>query len=172
MRYGKISVTRCEDKNMIKILFVCHGNICRSPMAEFVMKKYVRERGMERDFLIRSAATSREELGNPVYPPARRELAKHGLSCSGKYARQMTAADYERYDYIPIMDRNNQRNIMRIIGSNPENKVRLLMEYADSTRDVADPWYTGDFEATWQDVIEGCSALFSHILSKRGELHV
>lgn len=150
---------------MIKILFVCHGNICRSPMAEFVMKKYVKEAGLERDFEIASAATSREELGNPVYPPARRELMKHGISCSGKTARQMTAADYSRYDYIPIMDRNNQRNIMRIIGGDPENKVRLLMDYTGHPRDVADPWYTGDFEQTWRDITEGCQALLQYILT-------
>ena len=153
---------------MIKILFVCHGNICRSPMAEFVMKQYVKDAGLEKEFEIASAGTSREELGNPVYPPARRELAKHGLSCSGKTARQMTAADYDRYDYIPIMDRNNQRNIMRIIGSDPENKVRLLMEYAGSSRDVADPWYTGDFAATWDDVTKGCKALLENIRKEKG----
>lgn len=152
---------------MIKILFVCHGNICRSPMAEFVMKDYVKKAGLEKEFEIASAATSREELGNPVYPPARRELQKHGLSCSGKYARQMTAADYERYDYIPIMDRNNQRNIMRIIGSDPENKVRLLLKYAGIARDVADPWYTGDFSATWDDITKGCRALLEHIVKQR-----
>ena len=159
-----IKELRCA---MIKILFVCHGNICRSPMAEFVMKQYVKDAGLEKEFEIASAATSREELGNPVYPPARRELAKHGLSCSGKTARQMTAADYDRYDYIPIMDRNNQRNIMRIIGSDPENKVRLLMEYAGSSRDVADPWYTGDFAATWDDITVGCRALLEHIIEQR-----
>ena len=151
---------------MIKILFVCHGNICRSPMAEFVMKKYVKDAGLEKEFVIASAATSREELGSPVYPPARRELAKHGLSCSGKTAVQITAADYDRYDYIPIMDRNNRRNIMRIIGSDPDNKVRLLMEYAGQSRDVADPWYTGDFEQTWRDVTEGCRALLDEIIRK------
>ena len=148
---------------MIRILFVCHGNICRSPMAEFVMKDYVRKAGLEKHFEIASAATSREELGNPVYPPARRKLAEHGLSCSGKTARQMTAADYDRYDYIPIMDRNNQRNILRIIGSDPLRKVRLLMAYTDHPRDVADPWYTGDFEQTWQDITEGCKALLDAI---------
>lgn len=151
---------------MIKILFVCHGNICRSPMAEFVMKKLVREAGLDKEFEIASAATSREELGNPVYPPARRKLAEHGISCSGKTARQMTAADYSRYDYIPIMDRNNRRNIMRIIGSDPEGKVRLLMDYTGHPRDVADPWYTGDFETTWQDIAEGCAALLACIRSK------
>ncbi|MBQ3265958.1 MAG: low molecular weight phosphotyrosine protein phosphatase [Ruminococcus sp.] len=152
---------------MVKILFVCHGNICRSPMAEFVMKQYVKEAGLEKQFEIASAATSREELGNPVYPPARRKLTEHGISCSGKTARQMTPADYQYYDYIPIMDRNNRRNIMRIIGSDPEHKVHLLMEYAGRERDVADPWYTGDFEATWRDVTEGCRALLEFILDRQ-----
>lgn len=149
---------------MTNILFVCHGNICRSPMAEFVMKKLVRDAGLEDDFHIESAATSREELGNPVYPPARHKLAEHGISCAGKVARQMTAGDYRRYDYIVIMDRNNQRNIMRIIGSDPEDKVHLLMAYAGLARDVADPWYTGDFESTWRDVSRGCKALLKHIV--------
>ena len=151
---------------MTKILFVCHGNICRSPMAEFVMKKLVRDKGLEKDFEIRSAATSREELGNPVYPPARRKLMEHGISCSGKTAVQMTAADYDRYDLIVIMDSNNRRNIMRIIGSDPDNKVRRLLDCTDRPRDVADPWYTGDFEQTWQDVSEGCSALLKEITAQ------
>ncbi|WP_316608492.1 low molecular weight protein-tyrosine-phosphatase [uncultured Ruminococcus sp.] len=151
---------------MTKILFVCHGNICRSPMAEFVMKKLVRDKGLENDFEIRSAATSREELGNPVYPPARRKLMEHGISCSGKTAVQMTAADYDRYDCIVIMDSNNRRNIMRIIGSDPDNKVRRLLDCTDRPRDVADPWYTGDFEQTWQDVSEGCSALLKEITAQ------
>ena len=144
---------------MTKILFVCHGNICRSPMAEFVMKKLVRDAGLEREFEIASAATNREELGNPVYPPARRKLMEHGISCSGKTARRMTRADYDYYDHIVIMDRNNAHNILYIIGDDPDRKVRLLMEYAGERRDVADPWYTGDFEATWQDVNKGCKAL-------------
>ena len=151
---------------MTKILFVCHGNICRSPMAEFVMKKLVRDKGLEKDFEIKSAATSREELGNPVYPPARRKLMEHGISCSGKTAVQMTAADYDRYDLIVIMDSNNRRNIMRIIGSDPEDKVRRLLDCTDRPRDVADPWYTGDFEQTWQDVSEGCSALLKEITAQ------
>ena len=144
---------------MTKILFVCHGNICRSPMAEFVMKKLVKDNGLEREFEIASAATSREELGNPVYPPARRKLAEHGVSCSGETARQMTRADYDYYDHIVIMDGNNAHNILYIIGDDPDRKVHLLMEYAGERRDVADPWYTGDFEATWQDVNKGCKAL-------------
>ena len=149
---------------MTQILFVCHGNICRSPMAEFVMKAYVRETRLEKRFEIASAATSREEIGNPVYPPARRKLAEHGLSCSGKTARQMTRADYSYYDYIVIMDATNRRNIMRSIGRDPEDMVHLLMDYTGRPRDVADPWYTGDFEQTWQDITAGCRALLDHIL--------
>ena len=150
---------------MKKILFVCHGNICRSPMAEFVMKRLVRERGVERDFLIKSAATSREELGNPVYPPARRMLARHGISCSGKTAVQMTKSDYEIYDYIIAMDSMNVRNIMRIIGKDNQEKVSMLLDFTNHPRSVADPWYTGDFDATYNDVTEGCKALLNTILS-------
>ena len=151
---------------MTKILFVCHGNICRSPMAEFIMKQYVREAGLENEIAVASAATSREELGNPVYPPARRKLAEHGIACSGKTAVQITAADYHRYDHIVIMDRNNRRNIMRIIGSDPEGKVRLLMDFTGTPRDVADPWYTGDFDATYRDVAEGCAALLAYVTER------
>ena len=150
---------------MIKILFVCHGNICRSPMAEFVMKRLVRERGIERDFIIESAATSREELGNPVYPPARRMLARHGISCSGKTAVQMTKRDYDKYDYIVAMDSMNVRNIMRIIGSDTKSKVSMLLDFTDHPRSVADPWYTGDFDSTYSDVTEGCQALLNTIIS-------
>ncbi len=150
---------------MIKILFVCHGNICRSPMAEFVMKRLVRERGIERDFIIESAATSREELGNPVYPPARRMLARHGISCSGKTAVQMTKSDYDKYDYIVAMDSMNVRNIMRIIGSDTKSKVSMLLDFTDHPRSVADPWYTGDFDSTYSDVTEGCQALLNTIIS-------
>lgn len=195
----------------IKILFVCHGNICRSPMAEFVMKKLVRDlpaslpaelqQGAAQsqlkdiEFEIASAATSTEEIGNPVYPPARRMLATHGIDCSGKTARQMTVRDYEYYDYIVLMDRNNLRNLRWILpadvyarevegaGSPAKNpvhiptnnlsrtstknpsshKVSLLMDWVGECRDVADPWYTGDFQATWDDVNAGCSAMLSKI---------
>ncbi len=150
---------------MKKILFVCHGNICRSPMAEFVMKRLVRERGIEHDFIIESAATSREELGNPVYPPARRMLARHGISCSGKTAVQMTKSDYDKYDYIVAMDSMNVRNIMRIIGSDTKSKVSMLLDFTDHPRSVADPWYTGDFDSTYSDVTEGCQALLNTIIS-------
>ena len=149
----------------IKILFVCHGNICRSPMAEFVMKKLV---GNSEDFEIASAATSTEEIGNPVYPPARRMLAMHGIDCSGKTARQMTARDYEYYDYIVLMDRNNLRNLRWVLPGDlqkdPKGKISLLMDWVGKSRDVADPWYTGDFQATWDDVNEGCKAMLAQIL--------
>ena len=182
---------------MIKILFVCHGNICRSPMAEFVMKKLVRDLPAvgkreissstklevetdtalsTADFEIASAATSTEEIGNSVYPPARRMLASHGIDCSGKTARQMTTADYEHYDYIVLMDQNNLRNLRWILprgiyeretsavaSNDTPRKVSLLMDWAGKSRDVADPWYTGDFEATWRDVNEGCKAMLKAI---------
>ena len=144
---------------MIKILFVCHGNICRSPMAEFVMKDLVRKAGLADDYLIASAATSMEEIGNEVYPPARRKLAEHDISCKGKTARQMTRSDYDRYDLLIGMDTWNIRNMNRICGGDPEGKIRMLMDYTDRPGDVADPWYTGNFEATWQDVLLGCQQL-------------
>ena len=148
---------------MNRILFVCHGNICRSPMAEFVMKNLVKKAGLEQAFYIESAATSTEEIGNEVYPPARRILAGHGISCRGKTARQMTRRDYDRFDLIIGMDAWNIRNIHRICGNDSENKVRLLMEFTDRPGEVADPWYTGDFEATWRDVLEGCQGLLKSI---------
>ena len=154
---------------MIKILFVCHGNICRSPMAEFVLKDMVRRRGLEEQFHIESRATSSEEIwggrGNPVYPPARRMLAKHGISCDGKEAQRLTRADYEDYDYIIGMDQENLRGMMRILGSDPAGKVSLLLDHTDRPGSVADPWYTGDFESTWRDVEEGCTGLLKEILN-------
>ena len=148
---------------MTKILFVCHGNICRSPMAEFIMKDLVRKAGLADRFHIGSAATSREELGNPVYPPARRKLAEHGIACAGHAARQLTAQDYENYDLLIGMDRENLRNMRRICGGDPDGKLSLLLDHTGHSRDVADPWYTGDFEATWQDVLAGCQALLAEI---------
>ena len=150
---------------MIKILMVCHGNICRSPMAEYVMKDLVREAGMEDRFFIASAATSAEELGNPVYPPAKRMLRAHGISCDGKTARRMTRADYNEYDLLIGMDHANIRNMTRIAGGDPENKIHLLLDYAGRHEEVADPWYTGDFQATWDDVAEGCAALLETLIS-------
>lgn len=149
---------------MIKILFVCHGNICRSPMAEFVMKDMVKKKGIADMFEIASAATSTEELGNPVYPPARKKLSEEGLSCSGKTSRQMTASDYGYYDYIVAMDRYNLRNMARFVGNDPDNKVSLLLDYTDNPGDVADPWYTGDFEQTWEDVNSGCKGLLERLI--------
>ena len=148
---------------MIKVLFICHGNICRSPIAEFIMKDMVHKAGIEDRFEISSAATSTEEIGNPVYPPARRILAAHGLSCSGKTARQVTRRDLAYYDYIVLMDRNNMRNMKWMFPNDDMSNVRMLLE-----RDVADPWYTGDFEATWNDCQEGISLLIDEIREVHG----
>jgi protein-tyrosine phosphatase len=146
-----------------RILFVCHGNICRSPMAEFVMKHLVGKAGQEGNFYIESAATSTEEIGNSVYPPARRKLAEHGIGCQGKTARQMTRSDYERFDLLVGMDAWNIRNMTRICGGDPQEKIVMLMDYTCRPGDVADPWYTGDFEATWRDVLEGCQGLLDSL---------
>ena len=144
---------------MTKILFVCLGNICRSPMAEFVMKDMVKKAGLEHRFEIASAATSAEELGNSVYPPVRKLLNEHGISCAGKTARQITAADFAQYDLLIGMDNANIRNMNRICGGDPEGKIRRLMDYTDRPGEVADPWYTDNFEATWRDVDAGCRGL-------------
>ena len=141
---------------MVKILFICHGNICRSPMAEFVMKDLVKKAGLEWKFHIASAAVSREELGNPVYPPARRELAKHGISCDGHAAHQITVREYGEYDRIYYMDRSNARYLARLLPDT--SKCRPLLN-----RDVADPWYSGDFTQTWNDVLEGCQKIMEEL---------
>ena len=150
----------------IRILFVCHGNICRSPMAEFLMKDLAAKKGVTDRFEIASAATSTEEIGNPVYPPARRKLAEHGLRCDGKTAVQMKKADYEKYDYLVCMDSWNLRNMHRITGGDPQNKFIRLLDLTDLKRDVADPWYTDDFDATWNDLTVGCDALLEKLLRK------
>ena len=142
---------------MIKILFVCHGNICRSPMAEFVMKDLVKKAGREGEFSIASAAVSREEIGNPVYPPARRELQKHGIRCDGHAAHQITRAELESYDHIYYMDGSNARYLRQLFGADAD-KCRPLLP-----RDVADPWYSGDFTQTWNDVVEGCTAILEEL---------
>ena len=180
---------------MTRILFICTGNICRSPMAEFVMKDLVKKAGLEDQFYIQSAATSTEEIGNPVYPPARRKLAEHGINCAGKTARQLKNSDYDGYDLLIGMDQANLRNMHRICGGDFANKMRLLMDFTDRRKgapakpssrlcgersrngmselaasagsegyeacgdEVADPWYTDDFEATWRDVLAGCRRL-------------
>lgn len=150
---------------MVKILFVCHGNICRSPMAEFVMKDLVQKAGLETQFHIASAATSAEEIGNPVYPPARRKLAEHGISCAGHAARQLRREDYEDWDLFIGMDEANLRNMRRLFSGDPAGKCSLLLSHTHRPGEVADPWYTGDFEATWQDVEEGCQALLKEFSS-------
>ena len=145
---------------MTRVLFVCHGNICRSPMGEFLLKALVNARGLEKQYYIESAAVSREEIGNPIYPPAKRCLSQHGIPFdTQKRARQVTRADYDRFDRIICMDAWNIRLIRHIIPDDPDGKIHLMMSYAGSGRDVADPWYTGDFEATWRDVLEGCQRL-------------
>ena len=149
---------------MTRILFVCHGNICRSPMAEFVMRDLVKKAGLEGQFHIKSAATSTEEIGNPVYPPACRKLAEHGIDCAGKTARQLKNRDYDQYDLLIGMDKANLRNMHRICGGDFDGKIHLLMEFAGRPDDeVADPWYTDDFEAAWQDVLAGCLGLLEFL---------
>ena len=152
-------------------MFVCHGNICRSPMAEVIFKDLAKKRGVADRFLVASSATSTEEIwngiGNPVYPPARRKLAEHGISCDGHAARQLTNADYENYDLLIGMDSANLRNMHRICGGDPDGKLHLLMDYTDRPGDVADPWYTGDFEATWQDALAGCQGLLKELTTRR-----
>ena len=147
---------------MTKILFVCHGNICRSTMAEFLFKDMVKKARLSDKFYIASAATSTEEIGNPVHPGTRAKLSEVGISCTGKYAVQMTKADYQKYDLLIGMDTANTRNMTRICGGDPDEKIRLLLDYADGGS-VADPWYTGDFDATYRDVLRGCEALLKNL---------
>ena len=142
---------------MVKVLFVCHGNICRSPMAEFVMKDMVRKRGVENKFFIASAAVSREEIGNPVYPPARREMQKHGVVCDGHAAHQITRKELEEYDFVYYMDESKARYLRRLFGNDAEKCRKLL------ARDVADPWYSGDFAQTWADIVEGCEKILEEL---------
>ena len=152
---------------MTKIMFVCHGNICRSPMAEIIFRDMLKKRGLEQKYIVASSATSTEEIwngvGNPVYPPAREELARHGLSCEGKRAVQVTRKDYDEYDLLICMDSNNVRNLARIIGGDPAGKVRKLMEYTSRGGDVADPWYCGHFDVTYRDIHDGCEALLNSL---------
>ncbi|MGN1062107.1 MAG: low molecular weight protein-tyrosine-phosphatase [Candidatus Scatosoma sp.] len=152
---------------MLKIMFVCHGNICRSPMAEFIFKDLVKRHGVAEKFEIDSSATSTEEIrngiGNPVYPPAKAELARHGLSCGGKRAVRLKKSDYEKYDLFIGMDSANIRNMLCIFGGDPSGKVRKLMDYTERGGDVADPWYSGRFDVAYRDISDGCSALFSAV---------
>ena len=152
---------------MVRIMFVCHGNICRSPMAEFILKDMVRKKGIKENFLIASSATSTEEIwggrGNPVYPPAKAELKKHGISCEGKTAVQLKKEDYEKYDYFLCMDSMNYRNILRIFGSDKDEKVRKLMTFTSRGGEVADPWYSGDFSTAYRDIYDGCVGILKEL---------
>lgn len=148
-------------KDLVRILFVCHGNICRSTMAEFVMKDLVERRGLADRFVIESAATSTEELGSPVYPGTRAILEREGIDCSGKRARQMRRNDYDRFDLLIGMDEANIRNMIRIVGDDPAGKVHKMLEFAGSEADIADPWYTRDFETTYDDVLTACTGLLA-----------
>lgn len=149
---------------MIKVMFVCHGNICRSPMAEFVFRHMVKERGLSDKIYIASSATSREEIGNPVHHGTRRKLQQVGISCDSKTAVQLTKKDYEMYDYIICMETYNIRNVLRIIGEDKHKKVYRLLDFSTQPRDIADPWYTGNFDETYDDILEGCLALLEHII--------
>lgn len=149
---------------MHKILFICHGNICRSPMAEFLLKDIVNKRGLADAFEIASAATSREEIGNPVHYGTRNKLAKFGISVAGKHAVQVTKRDYEHYDLLLVMDSNNIRNLRRVIGEDTQNKVHLLLDYTERKGEsIADPWYTGDFDVTYNDIMEGLAGLLEQL---------
>ena len=152
---------------MIKILFVCHGNICRSPMAEFVMKDMVEKQGIAEKFYIASAATSTEEIGNGVHYGTRKKLAEFGISTDGKRAVQLKKSDYDKYDYIIGMDSWNMRNMKRMLPEDKDNKLHLLLDFSANPRDIADPWYTGDFDTTYDDILEGCTALMNKILKER-----
>ena len=151
---------------MKKIMFVCHGNICRSPMAEFIMRDLVEKEGRTDQFVIQSSATSSEELGNPVHYGTRGVLDRLGISCKGKYAVKLTKKDYEDYDYFVGMDKANIRNMKNLFGGDPNNKVSLLLDYVGVERDVADPWWTGDFEETYRDVNAGVKAFYEHLIKK------
>lgn len=156
---------KTNTQNKHRIIFVCHGNICRSPMAEFIFKALIKTQGIENRFYIESAAVSTEEIGNSIYPPAKRCLNQHGIPFdTGKTARQITRADYDRFDLIICMDRMNLRWLRYIIPDDPDNKVRLMMSYAGQDRDVADPWYTGDFETTYRDISTACDGLLAELL--------
>ncbi|MCI8514357.1 MAG: low molecular weight phosphotyrosine protein phosphatase [Lachnospiraceae bacterium] len=155
-----------KEKIMIRILFVCHGNICRSPMAEFIFNDLVRKRNLSDLFFAASAATSYEEIGNPVYPQARRKLEEAGISAAGKYARRMEASDYHEYDYLIGMERRNRINMEKIAGGDPEHKMHRLLDFTDRPGDIADPWYTRDFDTAYREIREGCESLLGYLLEE------
>lgn len=152
---------------MIKILFVCHGNICRSPMAEFILKDMVKKQGIADQFCIASAATSTEEIGNPVHYGTRNKLAQYGISVAGKYAVQMEKSDYAKYDFLLGMDEWNIRNMKRITGKDPEHKIHMLLDFTKNPRAIADPWYTGNFDVTYDDIKEGCEAFLRYLKKEK-----
>jgi protein-tyrosine phosphatase len=149
---------------MVKIMFVCHGNICRSPMAEFVFRHMVKDKHILDKFIIASSATSREEIGNSVHHGTKRKLREVGISCDGKTAVQLTKKDYKNYDYIICMESYNMKNVLKIIGEDKEGKVHRLLDFSTPSRDIADPWYTGNFDETYKDIVEGCTALLDYIM--------
>lgn len=151
---------------MIKIMMVCHGNICRSPMAEFVFNDLVKKRGLDGMLMAVSSAISREEIGNPVHHGTRRKLAEYGISTAGKHAVQLRKEDYGKYDYLVGMEQTNIRNMQRIVGQDTDHKIARLLDFCDSPRDIADPWYTGDFDRTYADVLEGCEAMLTYLLNQ------
>jgi len=153
---------------MTKVMFVCHGNICRSTMAEFILKDILKNKGIQQNFIVESCATSTEEIwngiGNPIYPPAQAELKRNGIPFdTSKRAVQITKSDYDKYDYFLCMDNNNIRNALRILGGDPENKVKLLLSFTETKRDVSDPWYSRNFTTAYNDIYEGCSAFLKEI---------
>ena len=154
---------------MIRILFICHGNICRSPMAEYVMKHLVKQAGYEEDFYIASAATSTEEIGNHIHYGTRNKLREVGIPTDNRVAVQLRRGDYEKYDYIIGMDQWNRKNMLHILGGDTQGKVFLLLDFTDNPRPIADPWYTGNFDETYKDILEGCEALL-HFLLKEGKV--
>ena len=154
---------KTSKNDQIRVLFICHGNICRSPMAEFILRDMVERRGLSHRFHIESAATSTEEIGNPVYNPARRELARHGLSCEGKTARQVRSRDYQNFDYLLCAEQYNIRNLRWIIPRDPAHKILRMLEYSDHPRDISDPWYTGNFSLAYADIVEGCESFLRHL---------
>ena len=158
-----------QYQNTINLLFVCHGNICRSPMAEFVMKNMIEKEHLGNRFYVASAATSTEEIGNPVHRGTKEKLREYGISSDGKYAVQLSRKDYDKYDYLIAMEQRNVTNMIRILGGDPEGKVKRLLDYSPCPRDIADPWYTGDFDRTYDDVYEGCKALLTFILEQETE---
>lgn len=166
MKNSKLNTNCPNNTHVIKILFVCHGNICRSTMAQYVMQDLVEKSNLADLFFIDSAATSTEEIGNPVYPRTRRKLQQEGIHCGNHRARQLTRADYECFDYLIGMDHNNLRNMMRMLKDDPLGKVSLLLDWTEKPRDIADPWYSGNFDLTYEDVTEGCKVLFKKILPK------